>query len=383
VALYERTEEEQIEGIKKWWKENGTSVVTGFLIGISLLAGWRWWQFYTEQQAQTASMMYERVISFLQQGEPKQASEVANALLKDYSNSPYAVLVALNLAEQDVKKGDVDSSQARLQWVIAENGILPPLTHVARLRKARLLLSQGKVAEAKQLIASVTDKTGFQASYAELQGDIAVIEGQIDVARTAYQEAVDQKELSTQHHVWVQMKLDNLGRKAEERIESVIPLSAMGNVSTLATENVLTMSPSSIFTIPPQNSAVPKNDKVSTSDGNPAATVELKPTGQPTTVEVKASEVKLNSDKSSVTPSPATVEVKASADKPLVTPIEEKLSPDNQAVVSSTSPVTVKPVEEKSSVADQAAMPSSPSATVELQPNTANQSVTSSATQSK
>jgi len=230
MATYE-TEEEQVEAIKKWWKENGISVFTGILLGVALLGGWRWWQTHTDQQAQLASGIYEQVLFSLENKQAKQARDLAGQLLSDYSGSPYAVLAVLNLARQDLDDGDIDSSHARLQWVIDQNGDLSELTHIARLRKARLFLSQQKLSEAKTLIEGISTSK-FKGAYAELRGDIALAQGQIDAARTAYIEALDNQDLSPQHQDWIQLKRDNLGHEKEVRIEASAPLSAMGHLST-------------------------------------------------------------------------------------------------------------------------------------------------------
>lgn len=228
MATYE-TEEEQIEAIKKWWKENGLSVVTGILLGLSLLGGWRWWQTYTDQQGQLASNIYDQVLFSLESKQIKQAHDLTGQLLSDYSDSPYAMLAALNIARQDLDEGDIKSSHARLQWVIDRNGGLSELTHIARLRKARLFFSQEKFVEAKALIDSVKDDK-FKGVYAELRGDIAVAQGQIDVASTAYTVALESQDLSFQHQKWVQIKRDDLGEKVH--IEANAPLSVIGNSST-------------------------------------------------------------------------------------------------------------------------------------------------------
>ncbi len=220
MATYE-TEEEQIEALKKWWKENGLSVIGGIVIGLGLIAGWRWWQVYSDQQAQIASNIYNQVVFSLEKEEIPQARQAASQLLSEYSGSPYAILAALNMAHHDLEKGDIDSSQARLQWVI-ENSKIVELAHVARLRKARLFLSQKKVAETKKLIEGIDEAT-FRGEYAEIRGDIAMAEGRIDDARNAYTEAVGHLDLSPQHLKWVQMKLDDLGLKKEKRIEASAP----------------------------------------------------------------------------------------------------------------------------------------------------------------
>ena len=33
------TEEQQLESLKRWWKENASSVITGLLLGLALAAG--------------------------------------------------------------------------------------------------------------------------------------------------------------------------------------------------------------------------------------------------------------------------------------------------------------------------------------------------------
>jgi len=220
VATYE-TEEEQLEAIKKWWKENGVSIIGGIVIGLGLLYGWRWWQSYSDQQAQVASNIYNQVLLALEKEEIPQAQQSASQLLSEHTGSPYAVLATLNLAHHDVEKGEIDSSHARLQWVV-ENSDVIELAHIARLRKARLFLSQEKVAEAKKLIEGIDEAT-FRGAYAEVRGDIAMAEGRLDDARDAYIEAVGHLDLSPKHREWVQMKLDDLGPKKEKRVEASAP----------------------------------------------------------------------------------------------------------------------------------------------------------------
>ena len=38
-----RTEEEQVEAIKTWWKANGTSVIVGVVLGVAVIFGVRYW----------------------------------------------------------------------------------------------------------------------------------------------------------------------------------------------------------------------------------------------------------------------------------------------------------------------------------------------------
>ncbi len=38
------SEEQQVEAIKDWWKENGKAVIFGAVIGLGGLFGWRYYQ---------------------------------------------------------------------------------------------------------------------------------------------------------------------------------------------------------------------------------------------------------------------------------------------------------------------------------------------------
>ena len=262
MAAYD-TEEQQIEELKKWWKENGIRVALGVAIGLGLIFGWQQWQSHTEQQAQSASGSYQQVLNALEDPEKKpeqikQARKIAGKLLSEHSGSPYAILAALSLARQDLEEGELESSHAHLQWVIDQNSRLAELTHIARMRKARLYLSQQKLPKAKSLIKGI-EVGQFKGAYAELRGDIAVAEGQLNTARTAYTEALESEDLSGQHSQWVQMKLDDLGVEKAARIETSAPLSATGNPST-AEETALT--------IPLEPTTMPKSD----AESNPAIT---------------------------------------------------------------------------------------------------------------
>ena len=272
MAAYE-SEQEQIETIVKWWKENGTAVVAGFLIGLGLLIAWRWWQTYTTQQAQLASVTYDQVLYALEKSEPEKARQAVQMLLSKHSNSPYAALAVLNLARQDLKQGDIEASHARLEWVIEQNHSIPELTHVARLRKAKLFLAQHKIAEAKKLLANVTTQPNFAAAYAELKGDIAVAEQQVEVARQAYTQALTSEDLAPKYRDWLQMKLDDLGSGKADKIESQTPLSALATPSTAPTETQLTVPADDITHVnkltipvsPSQSNSLP-SEKASTEE---------------------------------------------------------------------------------------------------------------------
>ena len=48
------TDEEKLELLKKWWKENGGSIITGVVLGLALLFGGKAWFAYQDRQAAPA-----------------------------------------------------------------------------------------------------------------------------------------------------------------------------------------------------------------------------------------------------------------------------------------------------------------------------------------
>lgn len=206
---YQQTDQEQIEDIKKWWKDNGTSVLTGIILGLGLLFGWQGWQQYQTSQAEFASNTYERAVSALEKGDKDTANKATDELLSKYSNSPYAALLALHLAKHDVEADKLEPAQMRLQWVI-DNAKLPEFTHIARLRLVRIFIAQKQFDKAQDLL-SFKDQGTFKGEYAELRGDIAMLQGNRDAARNAYTEALASKDISTGIHSILQLKLDELG----------------------------------------------------------------------------------------------------------------------------------------------------------------------------
>ena len=206
---YQQTDQEQIEEIKKWWKDNGTSVLTGIILGLSLLFGWQGWHQYQASEAEHASNIYEQAIAALEHKEKEKVVGATDELLSKYSSSPYAALLALHLAKADVEENKLESAQLRLQWVI-DNAKLPEFAHAARLRLVRIAMAQQQFDKASKL-ANYSDQGAFKGEYAELRGDIALLQGNKDAARTAYTEALASKDISSSVQALLRLKLDELG----------------------------------------------------------------------------------------------------------------------------------------------------------------------------
>jgi len=203
------TEQQQVEEIKKWWRDNGISVVVGITLGISAIFGWRYWQDYKIERSEAASSLYTDMIISLRNDDRTEAEELADNILADYENSAYAVFTKLSLAKSAVADNDLESAENHLTWALNKD-INESFSHVIRLRLIRVLISQNKLDEAGKLIA-IPDKGEFSASYDELSGDINASRGDADAARDAYQQSLNKAQAGGRDISTLEIKIDDIG----------------------------------------------------------------------------------------------------------------------------------------------------------------------------
>jgi predicted negative regulator of RcsB-dependent stress response len=184
-----QTEEEQVEQLKKWWKENGKSIIGGAVVGLALVVGWQGWGRYTESQAELAAEYYSEFSRTVRDGRASQAVEQGQRLMSQFGNSAYASYAAFHLARLAYQDGRPAEAEQHLQWVI-DHAIDPALTEVARLRLGQLMLDQGDLDAARALVDSA-GSAAFAGQIAELRGDIAMAAGDRAAAAAAYQQALD------------------------------------------------------------------------------------------------------------------------------------------------------------------------------------------------
>ena len=184
------SEKEQVEALRKWWKENGSSVITGVLLGLSVLLGGKAWFSYQETRTLSASNVYAQMMAALNQNEEEPVRNFANQLISEHSGSGYAPLAALVLARLAVKQGELPAAQVQLQWAL-DHADSPELKHTARMRLVRVLMDQKQFTEAAQQLNSAGEAGAYAYLYTELQGDLAMLEGNAAEAARAYRQALD------------------------------------------------------------------------------------------------------------------------------------------------------------------------------------------------
>ncbi len=209
-----RTEEEQIQAIKDWWKRNGSSLLIGIAAALAIVFGWQAWQNHQAQQRTEAANQFANLLNAFSNQADETSGEtvafVAKTLREDYTDSAYAVYGNLILARQQLMdEADAEAAIESLNWALDKAGENKALALVVRNRLARAQFSAGQYDEAISTIDAAGSADAFDAIYSELRGDILLAQGNREGAREAYLAA---REKSQQGRSGVlELKLADLG----------------------------------------------------------------------------------------------------------------------------------------------------------------------------
>lgn len=207
------TDDEQVEALRAWWRENGRSIIAGVVIAIVAILGWQQWNAYKQNRAEAASGEYH---AFRQSilADPVAEGTLARgeAILKNYAKTPYAAMTALLLAQYHVDQNQLDQAATQLRWVIAEAGSEPVRT-IAKLRLARVLSAQEKFDAALATLEPVPKS--LAADYQEVRGDVLTAAGRREDAVAAYRAALMDQNLIPQRRAYIELKLNDLGASME------------------------------------------------------------------------------------------------------------------------------------------------------------------------
>ena len=190
-----RTEEEQVEALKKWWAENGKSTLISIVVAIAAVFGWEGYQKQHQAAIEQASAIYQNMLTAANGSNgrptPEQlatAKHLADTLKQDFPDSTYAQFAAMYKARFAVDGKDLATAEQELHWVL-DNASMAEMQIQARLRLARVLYAQDKYEEALQQLQGDTE--AYAASYAEVKGDVFKAQGKNEQALAAYEEAVE------------------------------------------------------------------------------------------------------------------------------------------------------------------------------------------------
>ncbi len=219
-----RTEDEQVEALKRWWKENGTSTLVTIALVVGGYFGWQVWTKNKLEQQAAASANYQQLLQVAMELEQDAndaryatATHLVDTLKTDYPKTLYAHYAALMQAKLLVEQKDFDAAQAQLRWVI-DNDPEPELRQLANLRLARILFATGEAEKALEQMNSA-DYGEFAPIYYELRGDIHSSLGDLEAARQDYQSALASNLGNPNATPLVRMKLESLPRDTAKQVD--------------------------------------------------------------------------------------------------------------------------------------------------------------------
>ena len=193
--LLVESDEEQLEVLKNWWKENGQSIVIAIALGFLGIFGFQAWNEKVKNTAENASAIYQQILDLNVQ-EIKEKDEaifdLGRKLKDDYGNSIYAVLASLVISKKYIESNDFESGIDQLRWALDQDHS-DSLEDLIRVRLARLLASSNRSDEAFSILENHEPQAAHLSIFEETKGDLFFQVGNLASAREAYQKAIANK----------------------------------------------------------------------------------------------------------------------------------------------------------------------------------------------
>ena len=196
------SEEQQIEAIRKWWKQNGNNVLMGIAAAIAAVLGWQTWNQSQQANIEEAAALYGQVLesaNLIQQSRSEAKNDALEEQLStlfhlgekaktEFEGSEYAVFAAMMMAREQVYSGKLEDAASELTWALA-HADNEALKLIVNLRLARVMMAQEQYDKALSQLDSMSSESQSDA-YAEVRGDIYLAKGDQEQAREAYKQAM-------------------------------------------------------------------------------------------------------------------------------------------------------------------------------------------------
>ena len=202
---YSIEEEQEINQLKDWWKENGKTIIVAFILGVGGMFGWRYWQAHQAEQIAQASAQYDALIYSAQQDEQAKKANIEQ-FVQANSKTAYAVFALLDEAKKATEKQDFVAAEVNLNQALTQSQD-EVLTSIVALRLSAVQFQLGQLDNALTSLNQVKGES-FNARKAILTGDIQVAKGDKVAAKNSFEQA--QQIGSQLEQQMAKMKLNNL-----------------------------------------------------------------------------------------------------------------------------------------------------------------------------
>ena len=204
-----RSDEEQIEAIKRWWETNGNTTMGVVAALVIAYASWSWWTSSQASQAQAASALYQTALDGLTAGQPADEESRATTafivaeLKQDHAGSTYAYYGSSLVAAQAFEAGDLEQAAEELEWLLEQNPE-EPLVSASRIKLAQVRMDQNELGKAKTAVSQGV-VAEFAGMAAEIEGDIYYLEGDVKAAKSAYKRAIAASDMAASRLITLKM----------------------------------------------------------------------------------------------------------------------------------------------------------------------------------
>jgi predicted negative regulator of RcsB-dependent stress response len=202
-------EQEQLDQLKAFWQRYGNLITWLLVIVLGAFAAWNGWNYWQRDQAAKAAAMFDELDRAVQVQDADKAGRVFADMKERFPRTTYAAQAALLAAKLQFDKGQADAARASLSWA-AENAGDDEYRDIARLRLAGVQLDAKQFDEAGKTLDGVKG-TAFAALVADRRGDLALLQGKPDQAKTEYQKAYDAMDKTLDYRRLIEAKLASLG----------------------------------------------------------------------------------------------------------------------------------------------------------------------------
>ncbi|MDD9909334.1 MAG: tetratricopeptide repeat protein [Ahrensia sp.] len=147
-------EELRSEKVQNFWKAYGTYLIAGAVLFVAAVAGWRYYEFSTAQQAAQSGDAFIEAVRLAQNSKRDEAL-AALETIEGQSDNTYRVLARMRTAAELVEKGDHAAAVAAYDEVISDGGADENLKAIARIRAGFILVDTAGVSEVQGRVGAL------------------------------------------------------------------------------------------------------------------------------------------------------------------------------------------------------------------------------------
>ena len=179
------TDEEQVDRLKKLWKDYGLTVVAALVIGIGAIVGWDYYKVYDANKAQAAADVYNSYLEASALGEP--TAIFIEELESEFGSSVYFAFTLLREAKSAMDAGNFPDAHESLSkaYDVTEG---TPIADLVALRKAKVEFELGEHDTVLATLQAI-ETSGYRWQALMMKGDVHFQADDLDSARDAYQSA--------------------------------------------------------------------------------------------------------------------------------------------------------------------------------------------------